>query len=107
MEEHVIVDLSFSTIINARLEQMDIPSWCFSLPDDEYQCFSPVHFAAGSTAGFIALRSTHPANRPRMLSTSTLSWGLRDGPAFALRSVSTSYFACASPATTAANLSSI
>ena len=37
---------------------------------------------------FIALRSTYPANRPRMLSTSTLSWGLRDGPAFALRSVS-------------------
>jgi hypothetical protein len=37
MEEHVIVDSSFSAIINAPLEQIDIPSWCFSLPDDEYQ----------------------------------------------------------------------
>ena len=36
----------------------------------------------------VALRSTHPANRPGMLSTPTLSWCLRDGPAFALRSVS-------------------
>jgi hypothetical protein len=36
MEEHVIVDSSFA-IINAPLEQIDIPSWCFSLPDDEYQ----------------------------------------------------------------------
>jgi hypothetical protein len=37
MEEHVIVDSSFSAIINAPLEQIDIPSWYFSLPDDEYQ----------------------------------------------------------------------
>jgi len=37
---------------------------------------------------FVALHSTYPANRPRMLSTSTLSWGLQDGPAFALRSIS-------------------
>src|ERR1035441_4749763 len=37
---------------------------------------------------FVALRSTYPTNRPRMPSTSTRSWGLRDGPAFDLRSVS-------------------
>jgi hypothetical protein len=49
MEEHVIVDSSFSAIINASLEQIDIPSWCFSLPDDEYQGCSPAQFAAGST----------------------------------------------------------
>jgi hypothetical protein len=36
----------------------------------------------------VALRSTYPANRPEMLSASSLSWGLRDGPAFALCSVS-------------------
>ncbi len=34
MEEHVIVASSFSVIINASLEQIDIPSWCFGLPDD-------------------------------------------------------------------------
>lgn len=27
MEEHVIVDSSFSAIVNAPLEQIDIPSW--------------------------------------------------------------------------------
>ena len=49
MEEHVIVDSSFSAVINAPLENIDIPTWCFSLPDDEYQGCSPAHFAAGST----------------------------------------------------------
>src|SRR5215467_14916348 len=49
MEEQVIVDTSFSAIINAPLERIDIPAWCFSLPDDEYQGCSPAHFAAGTT----------------------------------------------------------
>ena len=49
MEEHVIVDSSFSAIINAPLDRIDVPAWCFSLPDDEYQGCSPAHFAAGST----------------------------------------------------------
>jgi len=51
MEEHVIVDSSFSATINAPIERVDIPAWCFSLPDEEYQACSPAHFAAGlSTA---------------------------------------------------------
>jgi hypothetical protein len=49
MEEHVIVDSSFTAVINAPLEKIDIPAWCFSLPDDEYQGCSPAHFAAGAT----------------------------------------------------------
>jgi len=49
MEEHAIVDSSFSAIINAPLRAIDIPGWCFSLPDAEYQECSPPHFAAGST----------------------------------------------------------
>ena len=49
MEEHVIVDSSFSSIINAPIESIDIPSWCFSLPDEEYQGCSPAHYAAGAT----------------------------------------------------------
>jgi hypothetical protein len=49
MEEHVIVDSSFSATINAPLDKIDIPAWCFSLPDDEYQGCSPAHFAAGAT----------------------------------------------------------
>jgi hypothetical protein len=49
MEDPVIVDSHFSAVINAPLEKIDIPAWCFSLPDDEYQGCSPAHFAAGST----------------------------------------------------------
>lgn len=49
MEEHVIVDSSFSAVINAPLERVDLPAWCFSLPDEEYQGCSPAHFAAGAT----------------------------------------------------------
>jgi hypothetical protein len=37
MEEHVMVDSSFSAIINAPLEKIDIPAWCFSLTDEEDQ----------------------------------------------------------------------
>ena len=49
MEERVVVDSSFSAVVNAPIEKADIPLWCFSLPDEEYQGCSPAHFAAGST----------------------------------------------------------
>jgi hypothetical protein len=49
MEERVIVDSRFPTVINAPLAKMDIPVWYFSLPDEEYQGSLPAHFAAGST----------------------------------------------------------
>ena len=49
MEELVIVDSSFSAIVNAPFESIDIPSWCFSLPEKEYQGCSPAHIAAGFT----------------------------------------------------------
>jgi hypothetical protein len=49
MEERVIVDSCFCAVINAPIEKIDIPVWCFSLPDEDYQGCSPAHFAAGST----------------------------------------------------------
>lgn len=49
MEDNVIVDTSFSAIIDAPFEAIDIPAWCFSLPDAEYQGCSPAHVAAGAT----------------------------------------------------------
>ena len=49
MEDNVIVDTSFSAVINAPIEAVDIPAWCFSLPDAEYQGCSPAHVAAGAT----------------------------------------------------------
>lgn len=49
MEERVIVDSSFSSPINAPLDLIDIPAWCFSLTDHEYQGCSPAHVAAGAS----------------------------------------------------------
>lgn len=50
MTDHLIVDSSFSAIINAPLEKIDIPQWCFTLPEHEYQSCSPAHVAAGFTS---------------------------------------------------------
>ena len=47
--ENQIVDSSFSAIINAPIEKIDIPNWCFNLPEKEYQSCSPAHIAAGFT----------------------------------------------------------
>jgi hypothetical protein len=49
MSENQIVDSSFSAIINAPIEKIDIPKWCFSLPEKEYQGCSAAHIAAGFT----------------------------------------------------------
>jgi hypothetical protein len=49
MEEHTIVDSSVSATINAPLEKIDLPAWCFTLPDEEYQGCSPAHVATGAT----------------------------------------------------------
>jgi hypothetical protein len=42
-----IVDSSFTTIINAPIDKVDIPARCLSLPEREYQGFSPTHIATG------------------------------------------------------------
>lgn len=49
MKEQTIVDSSFSAIIHAPIEKVDIPSWAFNLPEKEYQGCSPAHVAAGFT----------------------------------------------------------
>jgi hypothetical protein len=49
MSDNQIVDSNFTAIINAPIERIDIPKWCFSLPDKEYQGCSPAHIAAGFT----------------------------------------------------------
>jgi hypothetical protein len=47
MTDHQIVDSSFTAIINAPIEKVDIPEWCFGLSEQEYQGCSPAHIAAG------------------------------------------------------------
>ena len=49
MEDSTLVQSSFSATINAPIEKVDIPSWCFTLPESEYQACSPAHYSAGST----------------------------------------------------------
>jgi hypothetical protein len=49
MEDRTIVESSFSETSNAPIEKVDIPSWCFTLPDSEYQSCAPAHCAAGAT----------------------------------------------------------
>jgi hypothetical protein len=50
MSDHQIVDSSFTAIISAPIESIDIPEWCFGLSEQEYQGCSPAHIAAGSTS---------------------------------------------------------
>ena len=49
MNDNQIVDSSYTAIINAPIEKIDIPTWCFNLPEDEYRACSPAHIAAGFT----------------------------------------------------------
>src|SRR5437868_14347819 len=49
MSDHEIVDSHFTAIINAPIEKVDIPKWCFSLAEHDYQGCSPAHIAAGFT----------------------------------------------------------
>jgi hypothetical protein len=49
MNDHQIVDSNFTAIINAPLDKIDIPAWCFKLSEREYQACSPAHVAAGFT----------------------------------------------------------
>ena len=48
-QDNTVVESSFSAVIHAPIEKIDIPDWCFSLSDSEYQACSPAHCAAGAT----------------------------------------------------------
>jgi hypothetical protein len=49
MNDHEIVKSSFTATINAPVEKIDLPEWCFSLSEKEYQECSPAHITAGFT----------------------------------------------------------
>lgn len=48
-QDHTLAESEATAIINAPIESVDIPLWCFTLPDHEYQACSPAHFAAAAT----------------------------------------------------------
>jgi len=47
MDDSPHLTTSCSTTIHAPLDQVDLPSWCFTLPESEYLACSPAHVAAG------------------------------------------------------------
>jgi hypothetical protein len=49
MEDKTLVESSFSATIHAPIEKVDIPDWCFTLPEPEYHACSPAHCSAGVT----------------------------------------------------------
>jgi hypothetical protein len=49
MNNTTLVESSFSAVIHAPIENVDLPSWCFTLPESEYQACSPAHCSAGAT----------------------------------------------------------
>jgi hypothetical protein len=49
MEDNTLVESSFSATINVPIDRVDIPAWCFTLPESEYQSCSPAHCSAGVT----------------------------------------------------------
>ena len=49
MDDEIQLETSFSATVNAPVEDVDLPSWCFSLPESEYLACSPAHVAAGAT----------------------------------------------------------
>jgi len=49
MTDNQIVDSAFTAIINAPIDRIDIPQWCFNLAEREYQNCSPAHVSAGVT----------------------------------------------------------
>jgi hypothetical protein len=40
MQDNTMVESSFSAVIHAPIEKVDIPGWCFSLPDSECHALS-------------------------------------------------------------------
>jgi len=45
----ILVESSFSAVIHAPIEKVDLPAWCFSLSEAEYQGCSPAHYSAAVT----------------------------------------------------------
>jgi hypothetical protein len=56
MEDNTSVESSSSATINAPIEKVDIPSWCFTPPESDYQSCSPVHCSAGANTAPVGRR---------------------------------------------------
>jgi hypothetical protein len=68
MEDNTLVKSSFSATINAPIQKINIPSWCFTLPESEYQACSPAHCSVGAT--------TSPEGRRMSINVETIGGSL-------------------------------
>ncbi|MDF2193173.1 hypothetical protein [Paraflavitalea sp. CAU 1676] len=46
-----VVDSSYSAVINAPIEKINLPEWAFNLSEKDYQECSPAHVTAAVTTG--------------------------------------------------------
>ena len=49
MGSEPISESSFTAVVNAPIEKVDLADWLFGLSDAEYERCSPAHIAAGTT----------------------------------------------------------
>jgi len=62
LDDRELSDASFTASVDAPIQAIDIPNWCFFLPEDEYRACSPDHIAAGFTTALDGRRmSIHVA----------------------------------------------
>jgi hypothetical protein len=47
--DNTIVESVATAVINAPFERVDLPAWCYTLSDAEYQACSPAHYGAGAS----------------------------------------------------------
>jgi hypothetical protein len=50
MADKTLAESRCSATIHAPIEYVDLPDWCFTLSESEYQSCSPAHYSAGATA---------------------------------------------------------
>jgi hypothetical protein len=71
MEVNTVVKSSFSATINAPIESVDVPSWCFTLPESEYQFGS----LAPRVRNFTLTPVTSPRRQPMGDRSGRSHWG--------------------------------
>jgi hypothetical protein len=52
----VLIKKTLSATLNPPIEKVDIPAWCFALPEAEYHSCCPAHCSAGATTAPYARR---------------------------------------------------
>jgi hypothetical protein len=49
-DDTTLAESTATAVVNAPIERVNLPAWCFSLSDAEYRACSPAHYAAAATS---------------------------------------------------------